>query len=165
MPAATTRTTSELRQRIGAVGRHTTEGVIASYIHHNGRLGALVEVNCETVEGSRAPQVAALARDIAEHVAAAAPLGVRREDLSPTLVAERRRAFEDELRAHGKAETLIPALADAKMREYLRSVVLLEQHCIREPSVTIRELIDEVAASIGERVQVRRFSRFHMGLA
>src|SRR3954469_25890565 len=88
------------RQRESFVTRRTSEGVIASYIHPNGRLGVLVEVNCETERGARAPELSALARDLAEHIAAAAPLAVRHEDLSTELVAKRRREFEEELRAH-----------------------------------------------------------------
>ncbi|HEY9226184.1 MAG TPA: hypothetical protein VIP11_06025 [Gemmatimonadaceae bacterium] len=165
MTTATTRHTRELRQRIGAVSRGATEGVIASYIHHNGRLGAIVEVNCETVAGARDPHLAALARDLAEHVAAAAPLAVRREELNPELIARRRREFEDKARAQVKPDTLVDGFVEVKMREYLRSVVLLEQRSIREPALTVSELIDGVAASLGENVHVRRFSRFHMGVA
>ena len=155
----------ELRRRTGTVGRRTTEGVIASYIHHNGRLGALVEVNCETVAGSRAPQIAALARDLAEHIAAAAPLAVRRDELNPELVARRRREFESHFRMQGKPEHLIDGFVEVRMRQFLQSVVLMEQTSIREPSMSITQLVDEVSASLGEAVQVRRFSRFHMGLA
>jgi elongation factor Ts len=165
MTTARTRYSRGLGQHANAVVRRTTEGVIASYIHHNGRLGVLVEVNCESVRASRAPELAALARDIAEHIAAAAPLAVRREDLSPELVAQRRLAFENEVRAHGKPESLVDGFVDIKMRGWLRSVVLLEQPCVREPGMTVAELIEEVADSVVERVQVRRFARFHMGLA
>jgi elongation factor Ts len=153
------------RQRASFVTRRTSEGVIASYIHHNGRLGVLVEVNCETERGARAPELSALARDLAEHIAAAAPLAVRHEDLSTELVAKRRREFEEELRAHGKPESLLSGFVDVKMRAYLNSVVLLEQKSIREPAVSVAELIDHVSSSVGEAVQVRRFARFHMGIA
>jgi elongation factor Ts len=159
------RTIHELRRRTGAMSRRTTEGVIASYIHHNGRLGVLVEVNCETVEGARAPELSALARDLAEHIAAAAPLAVRENELSLELVERRRRAFEDEVRARGTDEDLVEHFVDLKMRGFVRSVVLLEQRSVREPDLTVGALIDHVSASIGETVQVRRFSRFHMGLA
>jgi elongation factor Ts len=153
------------RQRASFVTRRTSEGVIASYIHHNGRLGVLIEVNCETERGARAPELSALARDLAEHVAAAAPLAVRYDDLSADLVAKRRREFEDELRAHGKPEQLLDGFVDVKMRAYLKSIVLLDQKSIREPAISIAQLIDQVSSSIGETVQVRRFARFHMGLA
>jgi elongation factor Ts len=153
------------RQRASFVTRRTSEGVIASYIHHNGRLGVLIEVNCETERGARAPELSALARDLAEHIAAAAPLAVRLGDLSAEVIAKRRGEFEDELRAHGKPEHLVTGFVDAKMRAYLKSVVLLDQKSIREPAVSVAELIEAVSSSIGETVQVRRFARFHMGLA
>ena len=165
MATGTNKYVNALRKRTGAVSRHTTEGVIASYIHHNGRLGVLVEVNCESVGAARTTEMSSLAKHLAEHIAAAAPLGVRREDLSPELVTQRRRLFEHEVRTHGKPEELVDGFVDGKMRAYLRSVVLMEQPWVREPSITVGELVDQVAASIGERVQVRRFSRFHMGLA
>ena len=162
---STPRTIPELRRRTGAVNRRTTEGVIASYIHHNGRLGVIVEVNCETVEGARAPALSALARDLAEHIAAAAPMAVRENELPRELVERRRRAFEDEVRARGTDDDLVEHFVDAKMRAFVRSVVLLEQRSVREPDLTVGALIDQAAESIGETVQVRRFSRFHMGLA
>ena len=158
-------TRASARQRASFVTRRTSEGVIASYIHHNGRLGVLVEVNCETERGARAAELSALARDLAEHIAAAAPLAVRHDDLSADLVAKRRRELEDELRSHGKPEHLLRELVDVRMRAYLKSIVLLDQRSIREPAISVAELIDQVSSSIGETVQVRRFSRFHMGLA
>ena len=151
------------KQRASFVTRRTSEGVIASYIHHNGRLGVLIEVNCETERGARVRR--APAPDLAEHVAAAAPLAVRHDDLSADLVAKRRGEFEDELRAHGKPEQLLQGFVDVKMRAYLKSIVLLEQKSVREPTISVAELIDQVSSSIGETVQVRRFARFHMGLA
>lgn len=161
----TTKYVRDSARRVSVASRRTPEGVIASYIHDNGRLGVLVEVNCESVRASRAPELAALARDLAEHIAGAAPLAVRYEDLSPELVERRRRMFEDEVRAHGKPEALVEELVAAKMRQYLRSVVLVEQRSVREPHITIGELIAQVSEHVGEQVQVLRFSRFHMGLA
>ena len=106
-------TRAAARQRASFVTRRTSEGVIASYIHHNGRLGVLVEVNCETERGARAPELSALARDLAEHIAAAAPLSVRLDDLPADLLEKRRREFEDELRrlrAQGIDTRVVPLL-------------------------------------------------------
>jgi translation elongation factor EF-Ts len=90
---------------------------------------------------------------------------VRHEDLSADLIAKRRGEFEDELRAHGKPESLLPGFVDVKMRAYQKSIVLLDQRSIREPAISVAELIGQVSSSIGETVHVRRFARFHMGLA
>src|SRR4051794_39414204 len=98
--------------RAGFVTRRTSEGVITSYIHHNGRLGVLIEVNCETERGARAPELSALARDLAEHVAARAPLAVRLEDLSTDVIARRRTEITFELRARGKPEGLLDGFVE-----------------------------------------------------
>ena len=145
--------------------RRTSDGLIASYIHHNGRLGALVEVNCETDFVARTDDFAILAQQLAEHVAAAAPIAVTRDALPPDVVEEKRIAVEQEVRASGKPEALIEKIIAGKMEAYFGLVALVDQRWVREPSMTISELINEVGAKTGENIQVRRFARFHMGVA
>jgi elongation factor Ts len=145
--------------------RRTSDGLIASYIHHNGRLGALVEVNCETDFVARTDDFAILAQQLAEHVAAAAPIAVTRDALPLDIVEEKRIAVEQEVRASGKPEALIEKIIAGKMEAYFGLVALVDQRWVREPGLTISELINEVGAKTGENVQVRRFARFHMGVA
>jgi len=147
------------------IARQTTEGRMASYIHHNGRLGAIVELNCETDFVARTDDFAILATQLAEHVAAAAPIAVTRDGIAPELIAEKAQGFEIEVRAAGKPESLVTRIVDGKLAAYFELVVFLEQRWVREPKVKIADLINELASKTGENIQVRRFSRFHMGTA
>jgi len=162
--------TEEL-QALGAVAvqdrgeRPTSEGVISSYVHHNGKLGVLIEVNCETDFVARTEDFRTLVRYLGEQVAGAAPIAVSRDALPAHTVAQRRRAFEAEVRASGKPAHLAVRIIDGKMDAYFRSVVLMDQAWVRDSEITIAELVRQVAARIGENIQVRRFARFHMGIA
>jgi elongation factor Ts len=147
------------------VGRRTSEGVMASYVHHTGKLGVLIEVNCETDFVARTDEFVILARQLAEHVAAAAPIAVDRESMPVDVVEFRRLAFEQQTRASGKPEHLIARIVDGRMEAYFGDVVLMDQAWVREPKIKISALINEVAAKTGEHIRVRRFSRFHMGIA
>jgi len=145
--------------------RRTSEGLIASYIHHNGKLAALVEVNCETDFVARTDDFAILAQQLAQHVAAAAPIAVSREALATETIEAKRLEFESEVRAAGKPEALVAKIVAGKMEAYFGRVILLDQEWIREPKIKIADLINEVGAKTGENIQVRRFARFHMGIA
>ena len=145
--------------------RRTSEGLIASYIHHNGKLAALVEVNCETDFVARTDDFAILAQQLAQHVAAAAPIAVSRETLATETIEAKRLEFEGEVRAAGKPEALVAKIVAGKMEAYFGRVILLDQEWVREPKVKIADLINEVGAKTGENIQVRRFARFHMGIA
>ena len=145
--------------------RRTSEGLIASYIHHNGKLAALVEVNCETDFVARTDDFVILAQQLAEHIAAAAPIAVTRDALAPETIEAKRLAFENEVRAAGKPEPLVAKIVAGKIEAYFGDVILVDQKWVREPKVTIADLINEVGAKTGENIQVRRFARFHMGIA
>lgn len=147
------------------IARRTSDGRIASYIHHNGRLGAIVELNCETDFVARTDDFAILATQLAEQVAAAAPIAVTREGIALDVIAEKRQALVNEVRASGKPESLLEKIVEGKLAAYFELVVLLEQRWVREPKLKIGDLVSELAAKTGENIQVRRFSRFHMGTA
>jgi elongation factor Ts len=160
----------QLRQRgitkaAERVGRKTNEGLVVSYIHHTGRLGALVEVNCETDFVARTSDFQTLAKMLAEHIAASAPLAVDREELAGEVVAEKRREIEEQVRASGKPEHLIDTIMTGKLDAYFRTVVLVDQPWVREPQRTIGDLIKETSAKVGEHVRVLRFARFQMQTA
>ena len=145
--------------------RPTADGVITSYIHHNSKLAVLVEINCETDFLARTEEFAVLANQIAEHIAGAAPVVVDRAALPAELVERKRRQFQDAVRASGKPDSLAARIVDGKMAAYFRDVALMEQRWVREPTMTIGDLVKAVSARTGENIQVRRFARFHMGIA
>ena len=146
-------------------GRAASEGQIVSYIHHNGKVGVLVEVNCETDFVARTDDFKQLAKHIAEHIAAAAPIGVNKEDVPAEIIERERRIAEEQTRASGKPENIIQKIVDGKIEAYYKDVTLVSQPWVREPKKSIGDLIKEASAKLGENVQVRRFTRFQIGEA
>ena len=145
------------------VGKQTSEGVITSYIHHNGKVGVLVEVNCETDFVARTHDFKELAREIALHIASAAPVSVDKDGVPQDLVDRERRIFEEQARASGKPDAVIQKMVEGKVESYYKDVALLYQPYVREPKKTVGDLIKEASAKVGENIQVRRFTRFQMG--
>jgi elongation factor Ts len=146
-------------------GRSATEGMIGSYIHHNGRIAVLVEVNCETDFVARTDDFKELARYLAEHIAAAAPIAVDKDQVPPETVETERRIFVEQVRASGKPENMIDKIVEGKIQAYYKDVCLLHQAWVREPKKTVGDLVREVSAKTGENVQVRRFTRYQLGEA
>ena len=144
-------------------GRVATEGLVASYIHHNAKVGVLVEVNCETDFVARTEDFKTLVKELALHIASAAPVAVDKESVPPELVDRERRIAEEQFRASGKPEHLMSKIVDGKVEAYYKDVVLLSQPWIREPKKTIGDLVKETSAKLGENVVVRRFARFQIG--
>jgi len=144
-------------------GRAASEGQIASYIHHNGKVGVMVELNCETDFVARTDDFKNLAKTIAEHIAAAAPLGVDKDAVPQDKVDKERRIFEEQVRASGKPENMIEKIVTGKVESYYKDVALVHQAWVREPKKTIGDLLKEVSAKVGENIVVRRFTRFQMG--
>lgn len=145
------------------VGKATSEGAVGSYIHHNGKVGVMVEVNCETDFVARTDDFKQLVKYIAEHIAAAAPLGVDRDAVPAEKVERERRIFEEQVRASGKPENLVTKIVEGKVESYYKDVALLHQPWVREPKKTVGDLIKETSAKVGENLQVRRFTRYQMG--
>ncbi len=146
-------------------GRSTSEGIIGHYIHHNGKVATLVELNCETDFVARTDDFKDLARHIAEHVAASAPLAVDRDGIAADKIEVERRIAEEQTRASGKPEAMLAKIVDGKMEAFFKEVTLLSQPWVREPKKTIGELVKEVSAKTGENIQVKRFVRFQLGEA
>jgi elongation factor Ts len=147
------------------VGRTATEGLIGSYIHHNGKIGVLVEVNCETDFVARTDDFKQLVKYLAEHVAAAAPVAVDRDQVPPDRVEQERRIFVEQVRQAGKPENMIDKIVEGKIEAFYKDVCLMHQAWVRDPKKTIGDLVKEVSSKTGENVQVRRFARFQMGEA
>src|SRR5690606_30580815 len=144
-------------------GRATSEGMIGSYIHHNGKLGVIVELNCETYFVARTDDFQQLVRTIAEHIAAAAPLGVDKDSIPADAVEKERRIAEDQASQSGKPDAIVQKMVEGKVESFYKEVALLSQPWVREPKKTIADLIKEASAKLGENIQVRRFVRFQLG--
>lgn len=144
-------------------GKQTSEGLISSYIHHNGKVGVMVEINCETDFVARTDDFKELAREIALHIASAAPVAVDKSGISPELVERERAIFEEQAKSSGKPDAIIQKMVEGKVESYYKEVVLLSQAYVREPKKTIGDLVSEASAKLGEHIQVRRFTRYQLG--
>ncbi|CAN5271260.1 translation elongation factor Ts [soil metagenome] len=145
------------------VGKQTSEGMIASYIHHNGRIGVLVEVNCETDFVARTDDFKTLARELALHIASAAPVAVDRDGVPAQRIERERAIFEEQARASGKPDAIVQKMVEGKLESYYKEAALLHQPWVREPKKSVGDLVKEASARLGEHIQVRRFVRFQMG--
>ena len=143
--------------------RATSEGVIETYIHSNGKLGAMVEVGCETDFVAKTDSFIEFAKEIAMHVAAANPIGLAREDV-PAEVLEREKAiYVQQALDSGKPENIVEKIVGGKMDKYYSEICLLEQKFVKDPDVTIQDMLNEIVASMGENITVKRFARFAVG--
>jgi elongation factor Ts len=143
--------------------REAKEGVIGSYVHMNGKIGVLVEVNCETDFVARNDAFQALARDLAMHIAAAAPLALTAEEIPADVVERERGVYREQVKNEGKPEKMWDKIVEGKLNKFYKESTLLEQPFVKDPDKTVKELITEVAAKTGENITVRRFARFKLG--
>src|SRR5438045_4622270 len=146
-------------------GRATSEGVIGHYLHHNGKIAVLVELNCETDFVARNEEFQQLARFVAEHVAAAAPVAVDKDQIPPEKVEQERRIFIEKVKQSGKPANMIEKIVAGKVEAYYKDVALLHQAWVRDPKKTVGDLVKELSAKTGENIQVRRFVRYQLGEA
>jgi elongation factor Ts len=144
-------------------GRVATEGAVTSYIHGGGKIGVLLEVNCETDFAARNDQFQALVKDLAMQIAAANPLYVRREEIPPELVARETELVKAQLREQKKPEAMLEKIAAGKLDKYFSEIVLLEQAFVKDDKKKVGDIVTEAIAKIGENIQVRRFTRFALG--
>jgi elongation factor Ts len=146
-------------------GRIAAEGQVGSYIHAGGKIGVLVEVNCETDFVARTDDFQALVKDIAMHVAAADPRFVRREEVTAEVLERERAIYRDQALAAGKPAAMVDKIAAGKLEKFYSEAVLLEQPFVKNPEVTVGQLVAEKVGKTGENIQVRRFVRFKLGEA
>ena len=154
-----------LAKAIKKAGRAANEGVIQTYMHHNGRLGVMVEINCETDFVANTDAFKNFTKDVALHIANLAPRFVTREEVSEQVIEEerqfqRRRALEE-----GKPESVVDKMIEGRMSKFFEEVVLMEQAFIKDDSITIEELRRQTVAEVGENIVVRRFARYELGEA
>jgi elongation factor Ts len=146
-------------------GRQVKEGMVANYIHHNGKIAVLVELNCETDFVARTDDFQQLGKWIAEHIAAAAPIAVDKDQVPQDKVESERRIFIEQVKSEGKPDHMIDKIVEGKIQAYYKDVALMHQAWVREPKKTIGDLVKETSAKTGENVQVRRFVRYQLGEA
>jgi elongation factor Ts len=143
--------------------RATSEGLVGSYIHAGGKIGVLVEVNCESDFVARTEDFQRLCHDVAMHIAALDPRFLRREEVTQEILDREREIYKDQAKQTGKPEPVIEKIVNGKMEKFYEENCLYEQHFIKDEGLTIKELVDQAIAKVGENIAVRRFSRFKVG--
>lgn len=145
------------------VGRTTNEGIVEAYIHPGSRLGVLVELNCETDFVAKTPDFKQLAKDLAMQVAATNPRALVREDIDPATIEREMEIYRSQARNEKKPENVVERIAQGKLEKFYQENCLIEQSFIKDPNRTIKQLITDVIAKLGENIAVRRFIRFQLG--
>ncbi len=143
--------------------RAATEGVLGSYVHFNGKVGVLVEVNCETDFVARTDAFQALAKDLALHIASAKPLAVTADEMPSDVVERERAIFEAQVAESGKPEQVRPKIVEGKLRKFYEEHVLMQQAFVKDDAKSIEDLVKEVSGKVGENIVVRRFVRYELG--
>lgn len=144
-------------------GRIATEGVVESYIHAGGRIGVLVEINCETDFVAKTDQFRSFARDIAMHIAASNPKFVRREEVPGDEIEKEREILKAQALNEGKPEKIVEKMVDGRISKYYEEYCLMEQSFVKDPDKTISALLNEKVNAIGENISIRRFVRYELG--
>jgi elongation factor Ts len=144
-------------------GRTTKEGSVSSYIHGEGKVGVLVEINCETDFVARTEQFRNFTKDVAMHIAAAQPQYVSPEQVPAEVIAKEKEIAIAQLAASGKPAAMLEKIAEGKLKKYYEDTCLMNQAFVKDPNKTIDQLLKESIAALGENIQIRRFSRFVLG--
>jgi elongation factor Ts len=144
-------------------GRAMTEGTVQSYIHMGGKLGVMVEVNCETDFVAKNEDFLNFAKNIAMHIAATNPLGIRPEDVSQEIINREKEIYQAQALEMGKPENVVPKIVEGKMNKFFKDNCLLNQPYVRDPELSVEDLLNELIAKIGENISIRRFVRFQTG--
>ncbi|CAB3392456.1 translation elongation factor Ts [Kyrpidia spormannii] len=144
-------------------GRVATEGLVEAYIHGGGRIGVLVEVNCETDFVANTDEFRSLVKDIAMQVAASRPEYVRREEVPAEVIEKEKSIYRAQAEAEGKPAAIVERMVEGRLEKFYKEACLLEQPFIKNPDITVEQLVKEKISKIGENISVRRFSRFELG--
>ena len=143
--------------------REATEGLIGYYIHAGGKIGVMIEVNCESDFVARTEDFQRLCHDVAMHIAALDPRYIRREEVTPQILEHEGEIYREQARATGKPDAIIEKIVSGKMEKFYEENCLYEQHFIKDESVTVGELISQMVAKLGEKIEVRRMVRLKVG--
>ena len=143
--------------------RATSEGVVECYIHAGGKLGVMVEVGCETDFVAKTDAFKGFAKDVAMHVAAACPVAVNRDEMPQDLIEREREIYVNQAKESGKPDNIIDKIVTGKVDKYVGENCLMEQNFVKNPDLTVQDLLNELMAKMGENISVKRFSRFQLG--
>ena len=152
-----------LAKAMKRAGREAADGLIHSYIHSGGKIGVLVEVNCETDFAAKSEDFGEFVRNISLQIAATNPLGVNPEEITGDIVERERAIYLAQAQESGKPQSIFEKIVDGKMRKFYEENSLMQQKYIRDPDKTIQDYLNELIAKIGEKIQVRRFCRYQLG--
>lgn len=144
-------------------GRETDEGIVEAYIHTGGKIGVMIEVNCETDFVAKTDDFKEFARNLAMHIAATNPLGITAEDIPAEIVEKEKEIYRGQALEMGKPENMVDKIAEGKLAKFFKENCLMSQPYVRDPNVTVSDVLNEVVAKIGESISVRRFARFQIG--
>ena len=144
-------------------GRAMTEGMIQSYIHMTGKLGVLVEVNCETDFVAKNEDFQEFAKNIAMHIAASNPLGIKPEDIPEEIVENEKDIYRAQAQDMGKPENILDKIVEGKLKKFYQENCLLNQPFVRDPDISVADLMNELIAKIGENITIKRFVRYQIG--
>lgn len=144
-------------------GRATVQGQIQSYIHAGGKIGVLVEVNCETDFSAKTDDFTDFVKDIAMQIAATAPIAINRESVSEDVMEKEKDIYATQARESGKPEKIIDKIVEGKMKKFFSESCLMEQAYVKNPDITVQDLLNELMAKTGENIVISRFSRFQLG--
>jgi len=145
--------------------REAKDGRVDAYIHHGAKLGVLIEVNCETDFVASTDEFKELVHNLALQVAATNPIAVKREDIPPEVIEREKRIYEEQARKEGKPEKVIEKIVQGRLEKFYQEACLLEQPFIKDPNITVGDLIKQYIAKLGENIVVKRFARFKIGEA
>jgi elongation factor Ts len=144
-------------------GRTTSQGIVGSYIHMGGKVGVLVEVACETDFVARTDDFQEFVHNVAMHIAAASPLAVTREEVDPSLIEKEKEIYRGQMQEQGKPAEMIDKIVEGKVNKYYSEIVLLEQGYVKDPEMTVEDYLKSIIGSLGENMQIKRFTRFQIG--
>jgi elongation factor Ts len=144
-------------------GRATSEGIVQSYIHMGGKIGVLVEVNCETDFVAKTDDFKEFAKNISMQIAATNPAGIKPEDVSQDIIEREKEIYRSQALETGKPENIVDKIVEGKMSKFYKESCLLNQAYVKNPDITIADLINETVAKIGESVSIKQFARFQIG--
>ncbi len=143
--------------------KEALEGVVTAYIHSNKKIGVLVEVNCETDFVARTSEFQEFAHNLAMQIAATNPVAISRDQVPPEILEREKKIYEEQLKEAGKPENIIPKILEGKLEKFYKENVLLEQPFIKNPELTIQDLLNELITKTGEKIVIKRFCRFQIG--
>ena len=144
-------------------GREVKDGIISTYIHPGSKLGVMLEINCETDFVAKTPAFQELSKDIAMHIAAASPISVSKENIPSDVLDKEREIYLDQAKNSGKPQEIAEKMVDGRMDKFCKENALLEQSFVKDPNMTVGEVITDIIAKLGENISISRFSRFQLG--